>query len=315
MLDNPDESIKVIVVGDGNVGKTCMLRRFVKGDFVAQYRKTIGAEFMEKDVFLRASDTTVKLMLWDTAGQEVFNALTQAYYRGAGAAVLAFSTVDRDSFMNIAGWKQRVESVCGPITMVLCQTKFDLSHEAVITNEEAEQLASQLEVPLFRVSTKDDFNVTQLFEFTAQQCVEGAAAAAAAAAREEEEAERSASHGSSGRRQESGALDGEPTSKEEAGQDKPSASPSPAGPSSTAAAAASSKTTTSASPAADPFIPPGAAKATKDAAAATAATTGGKSKSGSGKDKASSPSKNKVSLNESDTREHHRKKKFKCSLY
>ncbi|GET93724.1 small G-protein, putative [Leishmania tarentolae] len=172
MLSDEEECIKVIVVGDGNVGKTSMLRRFVRGDFIEQYRKTIGAEFMEKDVFLRSSNTTVKLMLWDTAGQEVFNALTQAYYRGAGAAILTFSTVDYDSFLNVAEWRRRVESVCGPITMVLCQTKFDLSHEASMTNTDAEKLADQLEVPLFRVSTKDDFNVTQLFEFTAQQCVE-----------------------------------------------------------------------------------------------------------------------------------------------
>ncbi|EPY34545.1 Rab family, other [Strigomonas culicis] len=172
MLDTVAESIKVIVVGDGNVGKTCMLRRFVRGDFLEQYKKTIGAEYMEKDVFLRSTNTTVQLMLWDTSGQEVFNSLTQAYYRGAGAAVLAFSTVDRDSFEHLRGWKEKVESVCGPITMVMCQTKMDLAHEAVTTNEEAEELAAQLAVPLFRVSTKDDFNVTQMFEFTAQQCVE-----------------------------------------------------------------------------------------------------------------------------------------------
>ncbi|KAL7695653.1 small G-protein [Lotmaria passim] len=313
MLDNSEESIKVIVVGDGNVGKTCMLRRFVKGDFIAQYRKTIGAEFMEKDVFLRSSDTTVKLMLWDTAGQEVFNALTQAYYRGAGAAILAFSTVDRDSFMNIAGWKQRVESVCGPIAMVLCQTKFDLSHEAVITNEEAEQLASQLEVPLFRVSTKDDFNVTQLFEFTAQQCVEEAAAAAVAAS----EAKKGGGVDiDGGRRQASSGVDVEPTA-DVAASGKPPPSPSPLEPS--APIAATAKTTTanaaaSASPAADPFIPAAAGKTGKGTAAASAAT-GGKAKGTGSREKAASPAKNKVSLNEPEAREHHRKKKFKCSLY
>ncbi|EPY42810.1 Rab family, other [Angomonas deanei] len=171
MLESTEDSIKVIVVGDGNVGKTCMLRRFVRGEFTELYKKTIGTEFMEKDVFLRSSNTTVKLMLWDTAGQEVFSSLTQAYYRGSSAAVLAFSTVDRDSFIHIEQWKQKVESVCGPITMVLCQTKVDLSHEASTTSEEAEKLAQDLHMPLFRVSSKDDFNITQLFEFTAQQCV------------------------------------------------------------------------------------------------------------------------------------------------
>jgi small GTP-binding protein len=314
MLDSSDESIKVIVVGDGNVGKTCMLRRFVKGDFIAQYRKTIGAEFMEKDVFLRSSDTTVKLMLWDTAGQEVFNALTQAYYRGAGAAVLAFSTVDRDSFMNIAGWKQRVESVCGPITMVLCQTKFDLSHEAVITNEEAEQLASQLEIPLFRVSTKDDFNVTQLFEFTAQQCVDGTAAAAAvaASASEQNETKNRASHPEAKQLQTRGDVEGEPTAERGPGADEPTPSPSPAAPSTSAAAVPAAAGT---SPAAYPFIPATAAKIGKDVTTPVAAAAGGKAKSESGKDRGASPVKNKVSLNEPETHEHHRKKKFKCTLY
>jgi small GTP-binding protein len=174
-LDNVEDSIKVIVVGDGNVGKTSMLRRFVKGEFVDQYKKTIGAEFMEKDVYLRELKQTVKLMLWDTAGQEVFNALTSSYYRGAGAAIIAFSTIDRDSFMNVEKWKQKVESRCGEITIILCQTKFDLMTESAISTAEAEALAIKLKLPFFRVSTKDDFNVTQIFEFTAQQSLQAGA--------------------------------------------------------------------------------------------------------------------------------------------
>lgn len=173
MLESNDiEAIKVLVVGDGSTGKTCLLRRFVRGDFVNQYKKTIGAEYLEKDVFLRDSGTTVRLMLWDTAGQEIFNALTQAYYRGAGAAIIAFSTVDRDSFLNAESWKKRVEAVCGPITIVLCQLKLDQTHEAAITVDEAERLSERLKVPLFRVSSKDDFNITQLFEFTTQRCLQ-----------------------------------------------------------------------------------------------------------------------------------------------
>ncbi|CUG94254.1 ras-related GTP-binding protein, putative [Bodo saltans] len=170
-LDNVEDSIKVIVVGDGNVGKTSMLRRFVRGEFTDQYKKTIGAEFMEKEVFVRELNQPVTLMLWDTAGQEVFNALTASYYRGAGAAVLAFSTVDRDSFMNVEKWKQKVEAQCGSITLVLCQTKYDLQNEAAVSNAEAEALAIKLKVPFFRSSTKDNFNVSQLFEFTAKMCL------------------------------------------------------------------------------------------------------------------------------------------------
>jgi Rab family protein len=171
-LDNVEDSIKIIVVGDGNVGKTTLLRRFVKGEFTDNYKKTIGAEFMEKDVFLHELNQTVTLMLWDTAGQEVFNALTSAYYRGAGAAVLAFSTTDRDSFMNVEKWKANVEAQCGNITMILCQTKIDLKDsDAAFTDQEAEALAIKLQLPFFRCSTKRDWNVSQLFEFAATQCV------------------------------------------------------------------------------------------------------------------------------------------------
>lgn len=199
MLECADNSVKVIVVGDSNVGKTSMLRRFVKGEFLNQYKKTIGAEFMEKNVFLRDSNTTVKLMLWDTAGQEVFNSLTKAYYRGAGAAILAFSTVDRDSFVNVTNWEMNVKNVCGSIPMVLCQTKFDLAHEATVANEESEQLAIQLQLPFFRVSTMDDFNVTELFEYTAGLCLGGRRAAATEGAQPETPVRNDAAAGDSDR--------------------------------------------------------------------------------------------------------------------
>lgn len=167
-------SFKVVVVGDGNVGKTSLLRRFVRGDFVEEYRRTIGAEYMEKDVFLRSDggNRTAKLLLWDTAGQEMFSPLTPSYFHQSSAAIVCFSTVDRESFAHVVNWVAQVEQSCGPITIVLCQTKYDLSYAAAITNEEAGELAASLGVPFFRVSTKDDFNVTQLFEFTAQAVME-----------------------------------------------------------------------------------------------------------------------------------------------
>jgi Ras-related protein Rab-23 len=74
----------------------------------------------------------VRLMLWDTAGQEEFDAITKAYYRGAQAAVLAFSTVDRQSFEAIRSWKKKVEDECGEIPMVIVQNKIDLVDQAVV---------------------------------------------------------------------------------------------------------------------------------------------------------------------------------------
>ncbi|CCW63251.1 unnamed protein product [Phytomonas sp. EM1] len=169
MSYGPEECIKVIVVGNCGVGKTSLLHRFVRCNFIDRYTKTIGAEFLVKDVLCGEFKIPIKLMLWDTAGQEMSNALTQAYYCGAGAAILSFSTVDHDSFTDVAKWKQKVEFVCGPIVMVLCQTKCDLFHESSVTDSEAMGLAEEFQLPLFRVSSKDNFNVYQLFEFITQQ--------------------------------------------------------------------------------------------------------------------------------------------------
>jgi len=110
-------------------------------------------------------------MLWDTAGQEVFDALTARYYRGAGACVLSFSTTDRDSFEAIESWKNKVEAVCGKGEVVMCliQTKIDLIDEGVVSPEEAEALAKKLQVKFFRTSTKDNLNVDLVFEYLSEQ--------------------------------------------------------------------------------------------------------------------------------------------------
>lgn len=148
--------LKVIVVGNGQVGKTSMITRFARGVWTDAYKKTIGTDFMEKEVFVPAMNETVKLMLWDTAGQEMFSKLTRNYYRGtatyifishrnmqhltslvlccigAGAVVYVFSTIDRDSFLEIERWRAKVEEECGPICSVLVQNKIDMLDKAAM---------------------------------------------------------------------------------------------------------------------------------------------------------------------------------------
>lgn len=170
-LDNIEDAVKVIVVGNGQVGKSSLVRRYCKGEFTSEYKKTIGADFLEKDVFIKGVGQTVKMMLWDTAGQEVYDALTSQYYRGAGACVLAFSTTDRESFLALKTWKEKVENVCGRGNVVLCmiQTKIDLIQQAVVQSDEAEATARALGVKFFRTSTLENYNIDPVFEYLAEQ--------------------------------------------------------------------------------------------------------------------------------------------------
>lgn len=81
----------------------------------------------------RIDSEDVRLMLWDTAGQEEFDAITKAYYRGAQACVLAFSTTDRASFETVNDWKKKVENECGEVPTVIVQNKIDLADRALVS--------------------------------------------------------------------------------------------------------------------------------------------------------------------------------------
>jgi len=168
MEQEMEVSLKVIIVGNGKVGKTSMLTRFARGIMTETYKKTIGTDFMEKEIVLPSSGETVLLMMWDTAGQEMFAGLTRNYYRGSGAVVYVFSTIDHESFTQIPRWKEKVEEECGEIVSVLVQNKVDLIDEAKVTSVEAEALAKELGMKLYRTSVKENLQVNEVFEHVAE---------------------------------------------------------------------------------------------------------------------------------------------------
>ncbi|KAJ3114004.1 Ras- protein Rab-23 [Phlyctochytrium bullatum] len=144
-----------------------MIRRLCKGQFNENYKKTIGVDYSEVELDL-PEQGKVRLMLWDTAGQDEFDPVTRSYYENANGVVLAFSTTDRDSFERIKSWREKVEAVCDDLCMVLVQNKIDLIDQAVVTNEEAEALARDLKLKFYRVSVKEYFNVLDVFTYLVQ---------------------------------------------------------------------------------------------------------------------------------------------------
>ena len=172
MLEEDIETaVKVVVVGNGAVGKSSMIQRYCKGIFTKDYKKTIGVDFLEKQLLLNGND--VRLMLWDTAGQEEFGAITKAYYRGAQACVLVFSTTDRASFEAIENWKSKIEEEVGSnIPLVLVQNKIDLLDDAVVEQEEADSLAKRLKLRFYRTSVKEDLNINEVFKYLAEKHIQ-----------------------------------------------------------------------------------------------------------------------------------------------
>ena len=92
---------------------------------------------MEKSTYVESIEEDVRFMLWDTAGQEEFDTITRSYYRGGGACILAFSTIDRASFEAIPKWKKKVEEEFGKIAMTIIQNKVDILNGNYMTINEA----------------------------------------------------------------------------------------------------------------------------------------------------------------------------------
>jgi len=171
--------MKVLIVGNGAVGKSSMIQRYCKGVYTNDYKKTIGVDFLEKKLSVGGED--LRLMIWDTAGQEEFDAITKSYYRGAAGCVIAFSTTDRDSFDAVENWIRKVEDEVQNVPMVLVQNKIDLVDQAVMTPEEANAKAEAIKLAFYRTSVMENFKVTEVFEYLAQKYLEKRRAETAAA--------------------------------------------------------------------------------------------------------------------------------------
>ncbi|MEM2636836.1 MAG: Rab family GTPase [Candidatus Korarchaeota archaeon] len=115
---------KIIVAGDGFVGKTSLIYRLVHDKFIAEYLLTLGANFALWEY--TKDNASITLQLWDVAGQQYFRQVIPAYYENAHGAVLVFSLVDPNSLMNLAIWAREIRKVAGDIPMIVIGNKYDL---------------------------------------------------------------------------------------------------------------------------------------------------------------------------------------------
>ena len=102
--------------------------------------------------------------IWDTAGQEIYDSITKRYYKGADVAIIAFSITDRNSYLNIPKWYEKIINECGKIPIIITMTKIDLEKESEVSFKEAIDFAYAMKCELFTTSSKDNIKVNELFE-------------------------------------------------------------------------------------------------------------------------------------------------------
>eukprot|EP00606_Chrysophyceae_sp_TOSAG23-5_P000923 GSChrysophyteH2.ASY1.ANO1.1215.1 assembled CDS len=152
-----DFLLKLLLIGDSGVGKSCLLLRYSDDSFTHSFITTI-----------------VKLQIWDTAGQERFRTITTAYYRGAMGIFLVFDITDGESFENVHNWMRQIDqNAADNVTKLLLGNKCDVeASKRVVARSAAEALANEYGIAYFETSAKKDIGVDDAFDKMATTIVE-----------------------------------------------------------------------------------------------------------------------------------------------
>ena len=169
-MEEYDLLLKILLLGDLNSGKSCLLLRFADQNCHQTYISTIGVDFKIRTVEI--GNKTVKLQIWDTAGQEKFRTITSSYYRGAQGIIVVFSVTNEQTFRGVEGWFQEIERyACENVNKMLIGNKCDDIEKRVVDYNVAKAYADRKEVPYLEVSTKNGTNVETAFMTLTEEIV------------------------------------------------------------------------------------------------------------------------------------------------
>ncbi|WOL05989.1 ras-related protein Rab5-like [Canna indica] len=161
-IGNNSMNAKLVLLGDMGTGKSSLVLRFVKGQFLEFQESTIGAAFFSQT--LAVSDATVKLEIWDTAGQERYHSLAPMYYRGAAAAIIVYDISRMESFERAKKWVEELKKQGNPnMVTALAGNKCDLEDKRQVPTEEARTYAEENGLFFMETSAKTAINVNDIF--------------------------------------------------------------------------------------------------------------------------------------------------------
>ena len=120
---------KVLLLGDSSVGKTCFLLRYCDKSFQDAHLSTIGLDYRLKTMTLK-NNKSIKLQIWDTAGQDRFRAITKNYYKGANGIILIYDVTNKQTFENVKNWITQIKEEANQnVIIYLAGNKIDMDEE------------------------------------------------------------------------------------------------------------------------------------------------------------------------------------------
>ena len=154
---------KVVLIGDMKVGKTNIVSRYIKNEFNKDSMSTIGVEFGSKELVIEGHN--VKVQIWDTAGQEKYKSITNAYYKGAKGAFVVYDITNKNSFDNADNWLNNLRaSADKKCSIILIGNKSDLENKREVSIEQGEEKAKNSEIAFMETSALSGDNIDKAFE-------------------------------------------------------------------------------------------------------------------------------------------------------
>ena len=170
-----DFIFKVCLVGDPEVGKTSLVRRFVLDQFDGDYILTIGAKVMKKTVEVKNNGNTynVTLLLWDIMGQKHFRIIESVAFENVVGGLVVCDLTRKSTYDNLKYWVDAVWKISPGIPMIVLGNKADMKEELEVTGEEMEKLSGNFTSTWYLTSAKGGDNVEEAFQKLAEYCLRG----------------------------------------------------------------------------------------------------------------------------------------------
>ena len=165
MTDNNVLSCKIVLLGESGVGKTCIISRYINQVFEGNTISTNGASYAAKTLHFDDYDKSLKVEIWDTAGQEQYRTLTKIFYKDATAAILVYDITRKKSFDEIKNYwyKQLLDCAPSDIVVGLAGNKADLFDREQVSEEEAKEFAKEIKAIFRPTSAMTAIGIDELF--------------------------------------------------------------------------------------------------------------------------------------------------------
>ena len=165
------KTTKVVLIGDGGVGKTCIISRFISNEFDKEVESTDGASYGTKELELPKLNKKINLDIWDTAGQERYKSLTKFFYKDAQIIIMVYDITKKLTFENIKNqWYKEIQELSGKnFILGIAGNKSDLYESEEVPEKEAREYAKSINAVYSLTSAQNNTGIKQLFEDVGMQ--------------------------------------------------------------------------------------------------------------------------------------------------